>query len=179
MGKKINHPNSYITGERNCLKRFYCIFTYFGSSMTLFSAIYFCQIDEIGPLISHIFRITNHRSLFFWKHRFIFKSLFDGHRSIDYRFALSICPPLLMPANFYETILPVDLSKFMDKPDLLRSVTKLIISKVLSELDKTHNVTFLSNVFVTASKSKILCFSLYFLKTYCIFISHHGSLIFC
>jgi hypothetical protein len=44
--KKISHPNSYITGEGNCLKRFYCIFTYFDSSMTLFSAIYFCQINK-------------------------------------------------------------------------------------------------------------------------------------
>ncbi len=47
----------------------------------------FVKLIKIGPPISHIFRITNHRSLFFWKHRFIFKSLFDGHRSIDYRFA--------------------------------------------------------------------------------------------
>ncbi len=54
--------------------------------MILFSAIYFCQIDKNRTVISHILKVTNHQSLFFWKYQFIF---------IDYRFALSICPPLL------------------------------------------------------------------------------------
>jgi hypothetical protein len=54
----------------------------------------FLKSINSGPLISHFFKITNHRPIFFWKYLFIFKSLFDWHRSIDYRFALSICPPL-------------------------------------------------------------------------------------
>ncbi len=54
----------------------------------------FVKSINIGPVIWHIFKITNHWSIFFWKYWFIFKSLFDWHRSIDYRFALSIRPPV-------------------------------------------------------------------------------------
>ena len=45
--------------------------TYFDCSIfkivTFFTAIYFSQIDNIGPLISHFLKITNHRSIFFLK----------------------------------------------------------------------------------------------------------------
>ncbi len=45
--------------------------------------IFFKSIN-IAPLISHFFKITNHRSI----------SLFDKYQFIDYRFEVWICPPL-------------------------------------------------------------------------------------
>ncbi len=74
---------------------FWPILTVQFSKSLLFTAIYFSQVKiNSGPLISHFFKITNHRSICFCKYLFIFKSLFDWHRSIDYRFALLICPQL-------------------------------------------------------------------------------------
>jgi hypothetical protein len=77
------------------------IFVYFDLFWLFFSKsllflLRYIVLESInsGLLISHFFKITNHRSIFFWKYRFIFKLLFDWHRSIDYRVALSICPPL-------------------------------------------------------------------------------------
>jgi hypothetical protein len=67
MGKKINHPNSYITGKGTVSRDFFCILTYFGSSMILLVRYIFVKSIKIGLLISHIFRITNHRTLFFLK----------------------------------------------------------------------------------------------------------------
>ena len=52
MGKKNLSPQFilYITGEGDCLKRFYCIFTYFDSSMILFSAIFFSLFAIDGSI---------------------------------------------------------------------------------------------------------------------------------
>jgi hypothetical protein len=79
----------------------FAIFVYFDlfwlidfQNCYFFPVIYFFKSINSGPLISHFFKMTNHRSIFFWKYQFIFKSLFDWHRPIDYQFALWICPPL-------------------------------------------------------------------------------------
>ncbi len=52
-------------------RAFLCILAYFYSStsriVTFFTAIYFFQIDNSGPLISHFFKITNHQSIIFLK----------------------------------------------------------------------------------------------------------------
>ena len=66
----------------------------FSKSLLFLLRYIFLQSINSGQLISHFFKITNHRSIFFWKSWFTFISLFVWHRSIDYRFALSICPPL-------------------------------------------------------------------------------------
>ncbi len=75
---------------------FLCISTYFDCSIikivTFLLQYIFLKSINIGPLILHFFKITNHPSIFSRKYQF--KSLFDWHRPIDYRFALSICPPL-------------------------------------------------------------------------------------
>jgi hypothetical protein len=100
--KSLSSVHSYrdvipLKSLKSCVKvKFSAILTVrYSKSIRVKVWYIFIKSTIIKPLISCIFKITNHWLIIFKKYRFIFKSLFDWHRFIDYWFEVWMCPALV------------------------------------------------------------------------------------